>query len=143
MYANFAKEHDGANLCTLFWKATKNSNKYDFDEAMARIKEENLEAYNWLERELQGHAYYMHAYDKNCKIKRTDNSASKCFNSWILPYIDRPTLSMLKEIRCRLIKRFTKRRNEGNTWEKKKSRLLGFIKWNISVQPKRGGELEF
>ncbi|KAH9715583.1 SWIM-type domain-containing protein [Citrus sinensis] len=41
-----------------------------------------------------------------------------CFNSWILPYRDRLALSMLEKIRCRLVKRFTKRRNEGNTWQK-------------------------
>ncbi|XP_015384963.1 uncharacterized protein LOC107176660 [Citrus sinensis] len=48
----------------------------------------------------------------------TDNNASKCINNWILPYRDMPALSMLEEIRCRLMKRFTKRRNEGNTWQK-------------------------
>lgn len=118
MYANFVKEHAGANLRTLFWKAAKSSNKHDYEEAMAHIKEEKLAAYNWLERELQGYTWSMHTYDRNCKVERTDNNASECFNSWILPYRDRPALSMLEEIRCRLMKRFTKKRNEGNTWQK-------------------------
>ncbi|KAK9227627.1 hypothetical protein WN943_012681 [Citrus x changshan-huyou] len=118
VYANFARDHAGAKLRNLFWRAAKSSNKHDFDEAMAQIKDEKIEAYNWLERELQGYTWSMHAYDRNCKVERTDNNASECFNSWILPYRDRPVLSMLEEIKCRLMKRFTKRRNEANSWPK-------------------------
>ncbi|KAK9181033.1 hypothetical protein WN944_024170 [Citrus x changshan-huyou] len=118
VYANFARDHAGAKLRNLFWRAAKSSNKHDFDEAMALIKDEKIEAYNWLERELQGYTWSMHAYDRNCKVERTDNNASECFNSWILPYKDRHALSMLEEIRCRLMKRFTKRRNEANNWPK-------------------------
>ncbi|KAH9749969.1 SWIM-type domain-containing protein [Citrus sinensis] len=69
-------------------------------------------------KKLHGYTWSMHTYDRNCKVERTDNNASECFNSWILPYRDRPALSMLEEIRCRLMRRFTKRRNEGNTWQK-------------------------
>ncbi|KAH9671368.1 SWIM-type domain-containing protein [Citrus sinensis] len=98
--------------------AAKSSNKYDYEEAMAHIKEEKLQAYNWLENELQGYTCSMDAYNRKCKVERTDNNASECFNSWILHYRDRPALSMLEEIRYRLMKRFTKRINEGNTWQK-------------------------
>ncbi|KAH9789142.1 SWIM-type domain-containing protein [Citrus sinensis] len=66
--ANFARDHAGAKLRNLFWRAAKSSNKHDFDEAMALIKDEKIEAYNWLERELQGYTWSMHAYDKNCKV---------------------------------------------------------------------------
>ncbi|XP_024046765.1 uncharacterized protein LOC112101076 [Citrus clementina] len=118
VYANFARDHAGAKLRNLFWRAAKSSNKHDFDEAMAQIKDEKIEAYNWLERELQGYTWSMHAYDRNCKVERTDNNATECFNSWILPYRDRPVLSMLEEIKCRLMKIFTKRRNEANSWQK-------------------------
>ncbi|KAK9184279.1 hypothetical protein WN943_024627 [Citrus x changshan-huyou] len=67
VYANFARDHDGAKLRNLFWRATKSSNKHDFDEAMALIKDEKIETYNWLERELQGYTWSVHAYDRNCK----------------------------------------------------------------------------
>ncbi|KAK9208792.1 hypothetical protein WN944_001152 [Citrus x changshan-huyou] len=118
VYANFARDHAGAKLRNLFWRAVKSNNKHDFDEAMTLIKDEKIEVYNWLERELQGYTWSMHAYDRNCKVERTDNNVSKCFNSWILPCRDRHVLSMLEEIRCRLMKRFTKRRNEANSWPK-------------------------
>ena len=85
---------------------------------MALIKDEKIEAYNWLERELQGYTWSMHVYDKNCKVERTNNNESEYFNSWILPYRYRHVLSMLEEIRYRLIKRFIKRRNKANSWPK-------------------------
>ena len=59
----------------------------------------------------------MHTYDINCMIDRTDNNASECFNNWILLYRDKSCLTMLEEIICRLMKRFTKRRNEAATWK--------------------------
>ena len=50
-------------------------------------------------------------------VERTDNNASECFNNWILHYRDKPCLTMLEEIRCRLMKQFTKRRNKAVTWK--------------------------
>ncbi|KAK9222471.1 hypothetical protein WN944_010907 [Citrus x changshan-huyou] len=84
---------------------------------MAEIKAEKEAAYQWLEKELLGYNWSMHTYDRNCMVDRTDNNASECFNSWILAYRDRPCLTMLEEIKCRLMKRFTKRRNEAATWK--------------------------
>ncbi|KAH9700194.1 SWIM-type domain-containing protein [Citrus sinensis] len=104
VYANFAKDHAGAKLRNPFWRAAKSSNRHDFNEAMTLIKEEKIAAYNWLEREMQGYTWSMHACDRNCKVERTDNNASECFNSWILPYRDRPVLSMLEEIRKFVVK---------------------------------------
>ncbi|KAK9184816.1 hypothetical protein WN943_025167 [Citrus x changshan-huyou] len=49
VYANFAKDHAGAKLRNHFWRAAKSSNKHDFNEAMALIKEKKIAAYNWLE----------------------------------------------------------------------------------------------
>ncbi|KAH9751096.1 SWIM-type domain-containing protein [Citrus sinensis] len=108
----------GAQLKQLFWKAAKSRNKHDFDEAMAEIKAKKEAAFEWLERELHSYNWSMHTYDRNCMVDRTDNNASECFNNWILAYRDRPCLTMLEEIRCRLMKRFTKRRNEAATWKK-------------------------
>ena len=51
-------------------------------------------------------------------VDRIDNNASECFNSWLLPYRDRLCLTILEEIRYRLMKRFTKKRNEAATLKK-------------------------
>ncbi|KAK9211410.1 hypothetical protein WN943_000786 [Citrus x changshan-huyou] len=118
VYANFSKSFASAQLKQLFWKATKSYNKHDFEEAMVEIKAVKEAAFEWLERELTSYSWSMHTYDRNCMVDRTDNNASECFNSWILPYRDMPCLTMLEEIRCRLMKRFTKRRHEAATWKR-------------------------
>ena len=117
VYANFSKLFAGAQLKQLFWRAAKSSNKHDFSEAMTEIKAEKEDTYQWLEKELLRCNWSMHTYDTNYMVDRTDNSASECFNSWILAYRDRPCLTMLEEIKCRLIKQFTTRRNEAATWK--------------------------
>ncbi|KAH9768456.1 SWIM-type domain-containing protein [Citrus sinensis] len=108
---------DGRQLKQLFWKVTKSCNRHDFEEVMAEIKAVKEAAFECLERELTGYSWSMHTYDRNCMVDQTDNNASECFNNWILPYRDRPCLTMLEEIICRLMKRFTKRRHEAATWK--------------------------
>ncbi|XP_024037036.1 uncharacterized protein LOC107174971 [Citrus sinensis] len=117
VYANFSKLFVGSQLKQLFWRAAKSSNKHDFNETMAEIKTEKEAAYQWLEKELLWYNWSMHTYDRNCMVDRTDNNTSECFKSWILAYRDRPCLTILEEIRCRLMKRFTKRKNEAATWK--------------------------
>ena len=81
LYANFSKSFASTQLKQLFWKAAKSSNKHDFDETMAEIKAEKEAAFEWLERELYSYNWSMHTYDRNCMVDRTNNNASKCFNS--------------------------------------------------------------
>ncbi|KAH9681171.1 SWIM-type domain-containing protein [Citrus sinensis] len=138
VYANFSKSFAGAQLKQLFWKATKSCNKHDFEEAMAEIKAVKEAAFEWLERELTGYSWSMHTYDRNCMVDRTDNNASECFNSWILPYRDRPCLTMLEEIKWRLMKWFTKRRHEAATWKGQLTpKVLNFKVMDAAYSPRR------
>lgn len=104
VYPNFSKSFAGAQLKQLFQKSTKSGNKHDFDEAIAKIKVEKETAFKWLGRELHGYNWSMHTYDINCMVDRIDNNALECFNSWILPYQERPYLAMLEEIGWRVMK---------------------------------------
>lgn len=83
---------------------------------MKKIKTTKLKAYEWLERELTGFTWSRHEYDTTCKVDRTNNNTSECFNSWILNDRDKPCMTMLEEVRCRLIERFTERSKEAATW---------------------------
>lgn len=62
----------------VFWRASKSSNKH---EAMTQIKEEKIKAYNYLEKELLEYIWFMHAYERICKVKRTNNNTFECFNN--------------------------------------------------------------
>ncbi|XP_024033163.1 uncharacterized protein LOC112095457 [Citrus clementina] len=85
IYSNFSKDHPGVTLRNLFWRAVSSTNKFDHAAAMEKLKKEKLEAWQWLERELAGFTWSRYEYDKNCKVDRTSNNTSECFNNWILP----------------------------------------------------------
>ncbi|KAK9184926.1 hypothetical protein WN943_025278 [Citrus x changshan-huyou] len=116
IYANFCKEHHGVSLRNLFWRAVSSTNKFDYAIAMEKLKKEKLEAWQWLETELAGFTWSRHEYDKNCKVDRTTNNTSECFNSWILPHREKPCLTMLEEIRCMFMTLFTERKKEAQSW---------------------------
>ncbi|KAH9745090.1 SWIM-type domain-containing protein [Citrus sinensis] len=116
IYANFCKEHHGVSLRNLFWRAVSSTNKFDYTIAMEKLKKEKLEAWQWLETELAGFTWSRHEYDKNCKVDRTTNNTSECFNSWILPHREKPCLTMLEEIRCMFMTLFTERKKEAQSW---------------------------
>ncbi|KAH9745085.1 SWIM-type domain-containing protein [Citrus sinensis] len=110
------KEHHGVSLRNLFWRAVSSTNKFDYTIAMEKLKKEKLEAWQWLETELAGFTWSRHEYDKNCKVDRTTNNTSECFNSWILPHREKPCLTMLEEIRCMFMTLFTERKKEAQSW---------------------------
>ena len=116
IYSNFSKDHPGVTLRNLFWRAVSSTNKFDHAAAMEKLKKEKLEAWQWLERELAGFTWARYEYDTNCKVDRTSNNTSECFNSWILPHRDKPCLTMLEEIRCMFMTLFTERRKEAQSW---------------------------
>ncbi|KAH9746490.1 SWIM-type domain-containing protein [Citrus sinensis] len=116
IYSNFSKDHPGVTLRNLFWRAVSSTNKFDHAAAMEKLKNEKLEAWQWLERELVGFTWSRYEYDNNCKVDRTSNNTSECFNSWILPHREKPCLTMLEEIRCMFMTLFTKRRKEAQSW---------------------------
>ncbi|KAK9232485.1 hypothetical protein WN943_022731 [Citrus x changshan-huyou] len=116
IYANFCKEHPSVSLINLFWRAVSSTNKYDYAIAMKKLKKEKLEAWQWLETELAGFTWSRHEYDKNCKVDRTTNNTSECFNSWILPHREKPCLTMVEEIRCMFMTLFTERKKEAQSW---------------------------
>ena len=57
---------------------------------MEKLKKEKLEAWQCLEIKLAGFTWSRHEYDKNCKVDCTTNITLECFNSWILPYKEKP-----------------------------------------------------
>ncbi|KAH9762042.1 SWIM-type domain-containing protein [Citrus sinensis] len=123
IYSNFSKDHPGVTLRNLFCRAVSSTNKFDHAAAMEKLKKEKLEAWQWLERELAGFTWSRYEYDKNCKVDRTSNNTSECFNNWILPHRDKPCLTMLEEIRCMFMTLFTERRKEAQSWSNIPSRV--------------------
>ncbi|KAL5577661.1 hypothetical protein UlMin_019360 [Ulmus minor] len=63
---NFQKKFRQTGLRDFFWEAAKAPNFQEFQIAMSKIKEENGEAYEWLNL-MEARIWAFHAMDKNVK----------------------------------------------------------------------------
>ena len=114
LYSNFRQQFPGLKLKVNFWKAVKSPNQWDWNEAMGEIKKENILAYNWL-MEKPLHLWTRHAFDVDVKSDHVTNNMTESFNQWIGTVRGKPVLTLLENIRIKLMKRFHDRYVQGYT----------------------------
>ena len=83
----------------------KSPNQWDWNEAMGEIKKENIHAYNWL-MEKPLHLWTRHVFDVDVKSDHVTNNMTESFNQWIGTVRGKPILTLLENIRIKLMKRF-------------------------------------
>ena len=98
-----------------FWKAVKAPNEWEWNEAMRNIKTENNDAYNWL-MEKSLHLWARHIFDPDVKSDHVTNNMAESFNQWVSSIRCKPTLTLLENIRVKLMKRFHDRYEKGCMW---------------------------
>ncbi|KAK3219493.1 hypothetical protein Dsin_013463 [Dipteronia sinensis] len=59
-----------------------------------------------------------HAFDANVKSEHTTNNITECFNGWVNKYMGNPAITLLENIRRKLMRRMSKR-EEGRKWGSK------------------------
>ncbi|XP_043721116.1 uncharacterized protein LOC122668643 [Telopea speciosissima] len=103
LYNNFKKQFGGGPaLRGYFWATIKAYNVYDFQKAMNGIKEEKKEAYDWLMK-TPVQMWARHAFDHRAKSDHITNNMTESFNQWIAPIWSKPILTMIDQIRLKLI----------------------------------------
>ena len=83
---------------------------------MIDIKEENIDACNWL-MDKPVHLWAKHAFGIDVKNDHVTNNMAKSFNQWICNIKGKPILTLLENIKIKLTKRFHDRYVKGCTWE--------------------------
>ena len=78
--------------------------KHGFDVAMANMKEESVEAWEWLMK-IPVAAWARYAMDYNCKTDLVVNNLSEVFNRWILDIRGKPVRTMFDGIRKKIMVR--------------------------------------
>ena len=81
---------------------------------MGEIKKENIHAYNWL-MEKPLHLWARHAFDVDVKSDHVTNNMAESFNQWLGTVRGKPVLTLLENIRIKLMKRFHDRYVQGYT----------------------------
>ncbi|XP_058209539.1 uncharacterized protein LOC131322291 isoform X1 [Rhododendron vialii] len=116
LYTNFRDLHKGMELRKQLWSAARATTIEDFHKAMETMKATDVEAYKWLAEKppMQWSKSYYSTLNK-CDL--LVNNLCEGFNKDIMLARDKPIITMLEGIRCYLMKRMTKRREQITTWE--------------------------
>ncbi|XP_043687543.1 uncharacterized protein LOC122638759 [Telopea speciosissima] len=109
LYNNFKTQFGGGpTLRGYFWRASKSYNATGFQRSMNTMKEEKLEAYEWLMKTLV-YMWARHASDHKANSNRITNNMTESFNQWVGPFRGKLTLILVHQIRLKLMGRFQKR----------------------------------
>ena len=110
LYANFKGEgHWGVLLKDLLWQAPASYTKVEFYRVMDGIKRISKDAHAYLEK-VDPNTWCWSWFNTHLKFGLLHNNTCKSFNSWIKKYHDQTILTMLKEIRCKLMRRYVRKK---------------------------------
>ncbi|XP_043710503.1 uncharacterized protein LOC122659461 [Telopea speciosissima] len=112
LYNNFKVNYPGALLNSHFWAAVKAYNPIQFQRSMNAMKFLNKKAYDWLMKN-PALAWARHAFDHRIKSDHVTNNMTESFNQWIGQSRSKPILTLIDEIRLRLMGRLHKRYEMG------------------------------
>nr|XP_027120446.1 uncharacterized protein LOC113737406 [Coffea arabica] len=113
--SNFRLQFPGVLLNSLFWKAAKSYDALGFNEAMASIKDMNVEAWRYLSK-IPPASWARHAYSTEIKCDHVTNNFTESFNAWVGDLRDKPILTLANGLRKKLMKKLHKRYHKACTW---------------------------
>ncbi|WVY95230.1 hypothetical protein V8G54_034318 [Vigna mungo] len=127
LYANFRKKFPGKQLKRMMWKAATATHPQAWETEMKRIKEVNLEAFQYLIKIPPKH-WSRSWFTTTSKCDTLVNNMSEAFNSVLVHTRSKPIITMLEEIRLYLMNKWAKNRTKsqsisGSICPKIKSRL--------------------
>jgi hypothetical protein len=112
LYANYRDigGHRGIALKEKLWAAASTYTEGDFLRLMGELKRMKSDAHEYLAKiYLSTWSRAWFATDSKCDLLQ--NNIYECFNSYILKAHNKPILTMLKQIRKKLMRRYQAKRN--------------------------------
>ncbi|CAL9023400.1 unnamed protein product [Prunus brigantina] len=119
LFTNFRLQFKGKALSDKFWGAAKATIVPQFSRQMEELKNLDMDAYTWLTepRKPPRHWSLSH-FCTHVKCDMLLNNMCESFNSFILACRDKPILTILEIVRCKLMKRIQSRRDKMKNWTK-------------------------
>ncbi|XP_017423618.1 uncharacterized protein LOC108332827 [Vigna angularis] len=111
LYANFGKRFLGQMLRSLMWRAATSTYPQAWEKEMLNIKEVNIEAYKYL-IVIPPRYWSTSRFTTQVVCDSLDNNISEAFNSVIVLARGKPMITMLKEIKLYLMKRWATNRSK-------------------------------
>ncbi|XP_043705320.1 uncharacterized protein LOC122655165 [Telopea speciosissima] len=108
LYNNFKASFPGLLLKSLFWKAAQVSSAWVYERAIEKMKDTNVEAHDWLLSNPPS-TWSRHAFDTGAKCDHVTNNMIESFNNWIGPMRNKTILSLIDDIRAKVMIRLRKK----------------------------------
>ncbi|KAL5765757.1 hypothetical protein ACOSP7_016374 [Xanthoceras sorbifolium] len=99
----------------MFWPAARSSNAVDFEIAMGKIRETSVPAYDYL-MQIPKHQWSVHEFDQECKSDHNTNNVVEAFNGWLSKLRALSMLTMMENIRRKIMKRIHRRYEAALKW---------------------------
>ena len=80
--SNFKSQFSGILLSSSFWKASKNYDSIGHNDAMASIKDININAWKYLDK-IPRTTWCRHVFSTELKSDHVTNNFTESFNAWI------------------------------------------------------------
>ena len=96
-------------LKDLLWRVAASYTKTKFYGVMDNIKRVNEDAHAYLEK-IDHNTQCRGWFNTHCKLGLLHNNTYESFNSWIKKFCDQTILNMLEGIRCKLMRRYVRKR---------------------------------
>ncbi|XP_027157668.1 uncharacterized protein LOC113759300 [Coffea eugenioides] len=110
--SNFKAQFPGILLGNLFWRAAKSFDVAGHNEAMASIKELNIEAWKYLDK-IPKTTWCRCTFNTGLKCDHVTNNCTESFNAWIGELRGKPILTLVDGLRKKFMKKMHKRYQKG------------------------------
>ena len=100
---------------SLFWGAVRATNESEFNKNMNEMKAKYQKAYEWMMETPTLH-WSVHLYDESVKSDHTSNNMTESFNAWLGKHRSKPVLTLLENIRRKVMRRIHRRHEKAVGW---------------------------
>ncbi|KAH0669468.1 hypothetical protein KY285_023629 [Solanum tuberosum] len=115
VFVNWCKNWKGIKRRNVFWKIAKSTFKAelrDYIKAMKKLGRDCLDGLLYYNVEMWCKRYFK----EHSKCDSVDNNMAEIFNAWILSARYKTIITMLEEIRIKMMKRIGQLKEFSNTW---------------------------
>ncbi|XP_027157964.1 uncharacterized protein LOC113759586 [Coffea eugenioides] len=102
--SNFKSQFPGILLSNLFWKAAKSYDAIGHNDAMASIKDININAWKYLDK-IPRTTWCRHVFSTELKCDHDTNNFTESFNAWIGDLRGKPILTLVDGLRRKFNKK--------------------------------------
>jgi hypothetical protein len=145
LYSNFQQNYKGENLKNQLWACARSTTPLQFHKNMEKMKVLNVKAFQWLEK-MPPNTWCRAFFSTYCKCDLLLNNSCEVFNNFILEARELPVLTMLEEIKGKLMARhYLKEKEPGEMWQgpicpKIRKKVNKITQWSNTCYPIPSGK---